>query len=109
MSESKESVQGVVFGSSGDAREHGKGAIWYSWKDETSRQFPQDVASVFIVMPVNGYGDKGVICEWTVDRKNPCGAQWTLSGTRERPTLNPSLNWVGMWHGWLRDGFLQSC
>lgn len=106
---STESIQGVVFGCSGDAREHGKGGIWYTWKHESLRRFPEDVASVFIVMPVNGYGVKGVVCEWTVDRKNQCEAQWSLSGSRDAPTLSPSLNWVGMWHGWLENGFLRSC
>jgi len=44
-----------------------------------------------------------------VGHKNPCGAQWSLSGTQEKPTLSPSLHWVGVWHGWLQDGFLRSC
>lgn len=110
---STQSVQGVVFGCSGDARTHGKGGIWYTWVPGSPRNFPADVASVFIVMPVD-WGDtdlnqQGIVVEWTVDRKNPCGAQWTLSGTRDKPTLSPSLHWVGMWHGWLRDGYLQSC
>lgn len=109
MSESKQSVDGKVFGCSGDARQHGKGAIWYSWKLGSARVFPVDVSSVFIVMPVDGYGDRGVVCEWTVDHKNQCDAQWSLSGTQEAPTLSPSLHWVGMWHGWLRSGRLESC
>jgi len=110
---STESIQGKVFENSSDAREHGKGGIWYTWKPETNRQFPQDVSSVMIVMPVNwGEPDviqKGIICEWTVDHKNQCGAQWTLSGTSEKPTLSPSLHWVNMWHGYLQDGYLKSC
>lgn len=113
MNQSTESIQGVVFGCSGDARQHGKGGIWYSWIVGSARLFPADVKSVFIVMPVN-WGDpeipnKGIVCEWTVSEKNQCGAQWTLSGTQDKPTLSPSLNWVNVWHGWLRDGFLQSC
>jgi len=83
------------------------------WKSETARQFPQDVASVFIVMPVN-WGDetvqqRGIVCEWTVDRRNQCGAQWVLSGSMDAPTLSPSLHWVGCWHGWLERGFMRSC
>ncbi len=113
MAMSTESVQGIVFGSSSDARQHGKGGIWYTWKPETQRQFPSDVASVFIVMPVNwdepDVEQRGITCEFTVDRKNQCDAQWSLSGTRDKPTLSPSLHWVGYWHGWLKDGFLQSC
>jgi len=113
MSQSTESIQGVVFGCSGDAREHGKGGIWYTWIEGSPRNFPEDVESLMIVMPVNwGEPDviqKGIICEWTVSKKNQCGAQWSLSGTRDKPTLSPSLHWVNVWHGWLRDGFLQSC
>jgi hypothetical protein len=114
MQESKQSIQGVVFGWSGDARQHGKGGIWYRWKAGTARRFPEDVSSVMIVMPVDHDGiqaemQKGVPCEWTVGHKNQCGAQWSLSGTQEKPTLSPSLHWVGAWHGWLQDGFLRSC
>ena len=110
---STESIQGKVFENSSDARKHGKGGIWYIWKPETNRQFPQDVSSVMIVMPVN-WGEpeiieKGIICKWTVDHKNQCGAQWTLNGTSEKPTLSPSLHWVNMWHGYLQNGFLKSC
>lgn len=107
---SKQSIQGVVFGSSSEARHHGKGGIWYLWKPDSSHNFPDDVASVFIVMPVS-WGDDGhgVVCEWTVGYKNHCGAQWSLSGSSDKPTLSPSLNWVDMWHGYLRDGYLASC
>lgn len=29
---------------------------------------------------------------------------WELSGTEDAPTLQPSINHVGCWHGWLRNG-----
>lgn len=29
---------------------------------------------------------------------------WSLSGTAEAPTLYPSINHEGCWHGWLRNG-----
>ena len=113
MTKSTESVQGVVFSNSVDARAHGPGGIWYTWKEETGRQFPADIKSLMIVMPVDWGGPsqkgKGVICEWTVSEENQCGARWTLSGTYQKPTLSPSLHWVDMWHGWLQDGFLRSC
>lgn len=112
--ESRQSIQVVVFEYGSDARTHGKGGIWYSWILETDKRFPDDVASVFIVMPVDWEDvppeqQKGIVCEWTVSRVNRCGARWALSGTREKPTLSPSLHWVGVWHGWLRDGLLASC
>lgn len=100
-----------VFDASREARAHGPGGIFYHWRGD-GRQFPEDVASVFIVMPVN-ISDSDRACypvlEWTVDRPNPNGAQWSLSGTAEAPTLSPSLHWVGFWHGWLREGRLESC
>lgn len=118
---STKSVQGVVFPAIADAVAHGHGGIAYEWKEGDGRQFPQDVKSVLIVMPVD-WGDvndpgedaeyrrgEGVLIGWSVDHKNHCGAQWQLSGTHAKPTLSPSLNWVGMWHGWLRDGQLVSC
>lgn len=29
---------------------------------------------------------------------------WDFDGNMEAPTLNPSINHVGCWHGWLRNG-----
>lgn len=34
---------------------------------------------------------------------------WELSGTPDAPTLQPSINHVGCWHGWLTDGVFKSC
>lgn len=36
-------------------------------------------------------------------------AYWQLSGSADRPTLHPSIDAVGIWHGWLKDGQLLSC
>ncbi len=108
-----ESVQGVVFTSGSEARAHGKGGIWYQWKNGKHGRFPEDVKSVMIMMPVNwgeeGIMENGIQAEWTVSEPNANGAKWTLSGTAMKPTLSPSLHWVGVWHGFLNDGFLKSC
>ena len=32
------------------------------------------------------------------------GASWQWNGDREKPTLEPSVNCVGCWHGWIRNG-----
>lgn len=29
---------------------------------------------------------------------------WAFDGTEDAPTLTPSINHVGCWHGWLRAG-----
>lgn len=33
---------------------------------------------------------------------------WLLSGPEGTPTLEPSVNHVGHWHGWLRNGYWES-
>lgn len=35
---------------------------------------------------------------------NGMGATWTLTGTEEEPTLFPSVDAKGVWHGFLTDG-----
>ena len=35
------------------------------------------------------------------------GASWQWNGSRSEPTLSPSVNHVGHWHGWLRDGYWE--
>lgn len=37
-------------------------------------------------------------------QKNGVGASWELSGSLEAPTLRPSVNAEGIWHGFLTDG-----
>lgn len=32
-------------------------------------------------------------------------ATWSWNGSTTEPTLEPSVNHVGHWHGWLRDGY----
>lgn len=34
---------------------------------------------------------------------------WERSGAPDAPTLRPSINHVGCWHGWLTDGEFTSC
>lgn len=33
---------------------------------------------------------------------------WTWDGNKEAPTLTPSIDVIGVWHGWLRAGKLES-
>lgn len=41
----------------------------------------------------------------------PGGARssWRWNGSRNAPTLDPSINMVGHWHGWLRNGVWEVC
>lgn len=34
---------------------------------------------------------------------------WQWDGNEEKPTITPSINHVGCWHGWLKEGVLQPC
>lgn len=36
------------------------------------------------------------------DGKRP--ASWRWDGDRDRPTLSPSINCIGCWHGYIRAG-----
>lgn len=37
-------------------------------------------------------------------QRNEIGATWRLSGTLEKPTLKPSVDAKGVWHGFVTDG-----
>lgn len=59
----------------------------------------------------------------TINLTGPAGERpmWTNSGTREKPTLSPSIgfgkgcDYLGLeadgyhWHGYIRDGIWESC
>lgn len=34
---------------------------------------------------------------------------WDFDGNTDAPTLSPSINHVGCWHGWLQAGEFTSC
>lgn len=37
------------------------------------------------------------------------GHSWGWDGNETKPTLQPSVNIVGSWHGWIRAGRMESC
>lgn len=37
-------------------------------------------------------------------QKNAVGASWQWDGNKEKPTITPSINCAGCWHGWIRNG-----
>lgn len=34
---------------------------------------------------------------------------WHWDGNLEKPTLTPSVHQLGCWHGWIRNGRMESC
>ena len=37
------------------------------------------------------------------------GHSWQWDGNEDKPTLTPSINAEGSWHGWVRSGRMESC
>lgn len=37
------------------------------------------------------------------------GPTWTFDGNQDAPTLSPSVRVRGMWHGFLKNGELETC
>lgn len=54
-----------------------------------------------------GCGASGAVRVATDKKPEPVG--WLWNGSREAPTLTPSVHHVGHWHGWLTDGVWLSC
>lgn len=55
----------------------------------------------------NMTGEPYSMCQWSIGYKNSSGAQWTWDGDEDKPSLTPSLHWVGVWHGWCLNGILK--
>lgn len=49
----------------------------------------------------------GLIAPLTVGAnfKPPSSPSWNWNVSKSEPTLSPSVNHKGHWHGWLRDGY----
>lgn len=44
---------------------------------------------------------------WPVTHPNHNGYQWVWDGNVEKPTLSPSIHWIGVFHGWIAGGILS--
>ncbi|WP_226557835.1 DUF6527 family protein [Salipiger thiooxidans] len=56
-----------------------------------------------------GCGDVSRIPTGVEHKPNLSGPSWNWNGRTDAPTLLPSVHMVGHWHGWLRDGYWESC
>lgn len=72
---------------------------------------------VYIRMPdgdgENASSERGSITPWPLDPNHTMkfvdpGNYWEWDGNLDAPTLFPSLHWVGVWHGHMRQGKLIS-
>ena len=56
-----------------------------------------------------GCGFVGILTVGVKCKPSQRGASWDWNGSETEATLNPSVNHVGHWHGWLRDGYWEVC
>lgn len=65
--------------------------------------------TLVVALPTSRNIRQWCLSEWTIDHKNHCDASWSWDGREDRPTLSPSIHWVGVWHGHVRQGRLVEC
>ena len=63
-------------------------------------------ALILAVPHVCGMEGAWLWSDWTLEHPNENGAEWSWNGDEDKPTLSPSLHWVGVWHGFVRNGEL---
>ncbi|WP_375227517.1 DUF6527 family protein [Roseobacter sp. S98] len=56
----------------------------------------------------SGSGHEGVLVVGNRFKPEGPGPTWHWNGSTSAATLNPSVNHVGHWHGWLRGGYWES-
>lgn len=61
-----------------------------------------------LVLAVPAPNPKGwLLCEWTIDHPNAGGYRWKWDLDVMKPTLEPSIHWIGIYHGWVQAGKLR--
>lgn len=93
-----DSVPLVIFENGNAAAAHGPGGA--CWADDESH--------LYVVIPGHKCLDAIAVTRDQAEAQRTTRT-WLLTGTRECPTLHPSLHVPGQWHGWLREGQLVSC
>lgn len=91
-----ESIDVTLCKNGTEALRRGPGAIVWDENEE----------HLFVIMPGHKYLDAIAV---TRDPAKTAERIWLLTGTREKPTLHPSLLSRGLWHGFLRNGRFVSC
>lgn len=87
---------------------------WYQYPDHDGgrrvliapRHLGTTQAPMLVVLPS---GDLFCLQSPTIRDGQPTLKGWTVHGQLPRVTVKPSINLVGIWHGWLRNGTLTTC
>lgn len=93
-----DTVDLVIFTTGDQAAKHGPGgAVW-----------DDDESHLYVVFPGTKHLDAIAVTR-DGEKARKAARTWLLTGTKERPSLQPSLLIHGQWHGYLTNGRLVSC
>lgn len=75
----------------------------FAWSEEEGKQY----IMIALPRPKPEYPDGYIMNYLPVSSAgNIPGVHWGWDGNIEAPTLTPSINCIGHWHGWVRNGML---
>lgn len=85
--------------------------LWLRYPDpneDWKRNLPLDQLVVLEEYPIRGQLVSLYITsvQYPAENKSPL---WTWDGNQENPTITPSINVIGRWHGYLTNGKLITC
>jgi hypothetical protein len=83
------------------------GAMWdcdwmHGCHEPTGLQYDRNPDGIVLCVRCPG-GD------WVVDGPSRSGGSWNRTGAIPNVTVTPSIVQGGLYHGWLRDGYLEEC
>jgi hypothetical protein len=77
--------------------------------------FSSDFKDMFLVYPCKssypGEPDYGDVVHLPIHRKGESDDRklsWEWDGNKEAPTISPSVNVIGRWHGFFRNGNIET-
>jgi len=64
--------------------------------------------AIWLAVPKGNSWDEGELVRLPISKTEGSNTPpvWKWNGSKEKPTLSPSINVIGIWHGFLRDGIL---
>lgn len=97
---------GKIHASLSDLEDNGRLGDWCIFENETGLH-------LFLRYPhPDGYGDlpeeewRGELVHLPITKDQKQDKHWLWNGSYDSPTLTPSINVIGQWHGYLTDGKL---
>jgi len=70
--------------------------------------FAPDDAKLYLRVPIDPDHPMGDFVGLPIGGAGKGYPAWNWDGNREAPTLTPSINVIGVWHGYLRAGKLET-